>query len=80
MIPAQGPGGPHDQLHTAEPRCIVALELSRARWLVGALFRSCRRCGAILDQSLKTDTTIAALPLETKLADNATDLCQARAR
>jgi hypothetical protein len=27
----------------------------------------------------KTDTTIASLPLETKLADNATDLRQARA-
>jgi hypothetical protein len=33
-----------------------------------------------LDQRLKTDATIAALPLETKVADNATDLRQARAR
>jgi hypothetical protein len=31
-------------------------------------------------ESLRTDTAVAALPLETKAADNATDLRQARAR
>ncbi len=52
----------------------LTVKIASGRLLSGAEHR------AFLDQRLKVDEAIAALPLETKVADIATDLRQAKAR